>query len=117
DRQRLHFALAADAHVGRPGHSQPAIVVDMNASPFHGDLLAALPCTEHGKPVRIERVVRDLSPHTQDCVACVELASEPSAQIAATNHFMGLTEYHPHTPPRFAWPHRLAPASVSHERR
>ena len=61
DRQRMHFARAADPDVRRTGrHCHPGVIVDEHASTVERDFLPTVPGAQHGQPLGIERVVRDL---------------------------------------------------------
>jgi hypothetical protein len=101
DREGMHFACAADADVRWTSrHCHPGVIVDEYSSPVERDFLASVPGAQHGQPLGIERIVRDLRLHVQDCVAGIELPDHARIQVAAACQFLGPTENHPHTPPR-----------------
>ena len=103
---------------GHARHCHPGVVVDEHPSTVERDFLPSVPGAQHGQALGIERVVRDLRLHVEDCVAGIELPDYARIQIAATYHLMGPTENHPHTPPRSSTNHRKRcrrhPRTASH---
>ena len=70
----MHLARAADADVRWASrHCHPRVIVDEHASTIESDFLPSVPGAQHGQSLGIERIVRDLRLHVEDCVAGIEL--------------------------------------------